>query len=158
MKTAVTLTLVGILFALPCAAIAETWTDDVRSAYDATGRTAPGMEIAMLTPEEAEHIRGIVAEEVSAVRVASDGKSALASADVLAARDMVEAGHGKSFWRSPGGVAVAVLGLIVLGGTIYMLIDQNQGDSTVINNTGDGNVNSGAGDQETSTEAPAEEE
>jgi len=136
MKTLTTLVLIGIQAALPCAAIAETWADDVRSAYDAT---RPEMEIAMLTPEEAEHIRGIVAEELQATKQAEPRVEVTASED-----------SGIKVALIWGSVTVCALGLLVWG--LREIAKEIEGDTT--NN---GTWNQGNGTQDNS-ESPPEQQ
>jgi len=172
MKTLTTLVLIGIQAALPCAAIAETWADDVRSAYDASARTAPGMEIAMLTPEEAQHIRAIVAEESQSavrdalvLRTSSDAASGLLAGDVLSAPEIArslvpQGGYEGSFWGSWKGVTVVVVAVIAVAAVAYVVVKytNNNDNDTNITVTGDNNRVGGAGDQSGNNDAAEEAE
>jgi len=141
MKTAVTLALVGVVAALPCAAIAETWADDVRSAYDATRPSAPGMELAMLTPEEAEHIRGIVAEEVSANITAQEAPQQAIQRVIHEYRSQ-EDGMGMGERIAWGAVIVGVVA--VVSWALVKIAEEIEGDT--VNNGGTWNQGNGTQD------------
>jgi len=118
-----------------------------------------GDELAMLSPEEEQHLRGIIREEVGAAipaGIVPTHSGAMAVADLTQAADNVK--ETGSFWGSWKGATSVVLITAAVAWGVVEIVEHARGEThnNWVNN-GTNQNNGGSGDQTQTSESAPEE-